>query len=209
MDNGRLILDIRDRHEERLREEILANLNVALEISRKQGIKVDRYIALPSITNRSKHTVMSWFQREEKKIPLIDLCVIAEYLHYNIYSFFKTKENCIITEEEFLRENDECNRTHTRYGAKIFILAYNAQYNIDKDVLIDNVEKYYKSTEEIMSNHSSERMERITKICGCNKNTYRAWFNRSRKNVKIPLYSLCKLAIDADVDVFEFLNIKV
>ena len=94
MNNAELILKIQDEYDSRTREEILVNLNVAVALGASKGLEVDRYRALPIIVNRSKHTVMSWFNRPDKKIPLVDLCMIADYLNYNIFAFFEINNSC-------------------------------------------------------------------------------------------------------------------
>lgn len=202
MNNAELILDIQKHYDDRTREEILSNLNIAVSLGRSKGLEVDRYRALPKITNRSKHTVMSWFNRPDKKIPLIDLCMLAHYLNYNIYSFFATKENCDVDVADFLMANDYNNANMPVNGAEIFIQASELQYNTDKNIVIDNLERFYGTSEEILAHHSNERQVRVMKVCSCTQQTYYAWFNRSRKNVRIPLISLCQMAVDCNVDIF-------
>lgn len=204
--NAELIITIQDEYDKRTRSEILVNLNIAISLGKTKGLEVDRYRALPKITNRSKHTVMSWFNRPDKKIPLIDLCMIANYLHYNIFAFFNTKENCEVTIQDFLIANDYCNERYPVDSAEIFIRAYDMQYNTDKNIVINNIEKYYGTTEELLMHHSNKRQVRVMEICGCERHSYYAWFNRSRTNVKIPLIALCKLAVAADVDVFDLMS---
>lgn len=206
MTNADVILAIQNQYDKLTRDEIVNNLNIAISLGKAKGLEIDRYRALPKITNRSKHSVMSWFNRPNKKIPLLDLCMIAKYLNYNIFSFFTTKENCVTNKEDFLVANDYNNFHYPVDSADIYIRGFNMQYETDKNTVIDNVEKYYLSSEEILKNHTTKRMNRVMNLCGCTKTTYRSWFNRSRKNVKIPLIPLCKLAIDADVDVFSFFN---
>lgn len=203
MTNAELILDIYENYNERTREQILENLNIAIELGKIRVIPVDRYRTLPEVTNRSKHAVMSWFNRPDYKIPLIDLCMIANYLNYNIYSFFKIKENCKVTKEDFLIANEYNNSRHSPDSAKIFIKAYNLQYKTDKNIVLDNIEKYYGTSEEIIDHHSNTRQKKIKELCNCTKHTYYAWFNRSRANVKIPLIPLCQIAVGAGVDVFD------
>lgn len=202
MNNAELILDIQKCYDERTREEILSNLNIAVSLGKSKGLEVDRYRALPEITNRSKHTVMSWFNRPEKKIPLIDLCMLAHYLNYNIYSFFTTKENCKVDIADFLMANDYNNTHYPADSAEIFIRASELQYNTDKNIVIDNLERFYGTSEEILAHHSNERQVRVMNVCCCAQQTYYAWFNRSRKNVRIPLISLCQMAVDCGVDIF-------
>lgn len=203
MTNAELILDIYNTYNERTREQILENLNIAIELGKIRRVPVDRYITLPAVTNRSKHSVMSWFNRPDKKIPLIDLCMIADYLNYNIYSFFNTKDNCDITKEDFLVSNEYYNSLHPPDSAEIFIKAYNLQLNTDKNIVLNNIEKYYGTSKQIVDHHLSIRQNKIRELCNCTRQTYYAWFNRSRTNVKIPLISLCQIAIGAEIDVFD------
>ena len=203
MNSAELILKMQDGYDSRSREEILANLNIAVSLGKSKGLEVDRYKALPEITNRSKHTVMSWFNRPDKKIPLIDLCMVANYLHYNIFAFFNTKENCEVTVQDFLMANDYCNEHYPVDSAEIFMRAFDMQYDTDKNIVIDNLEKYYGKTEELLLHHSNKRQVAVMDICECAQHTYYSWFNRSRTNVRIPLISLCKLAVAADVDIFD------
>lgn len=206
MNNAELILNIYDSYNARTREEILNNLNIAVELGKSKKLPVDRYVALPKVTNRSKHTVMSWFNRKSK-IPLVDLCMIAKYLQYNIFSFFTTKENCKVTREDFLLANDYNNFHYPVDSAEIFCRAFELQYNVDKNLLIDNVEHFYGTTEEMLKHHKNERQKKIMEICNCSYHTYIAWFNRSRTDVKIPLISICLLAVDSNVDVFYFFEV--
>ena len=198
MTNAELILDITKTYDDRTREEILANLNIAIALSKAKGKAVDRYRALPAITERSKHSVMSWFNRD-KKIPLIDLCVIAVYLEYNLYAFFDKNGDVA----GFLSANDYCNSQYPKDSAEIFIRASKLQYDTDKNIVLDNLEKYYGSSQEIMEHHSNRRQADVMEICGCELQTYYAWFNRSRTNVRVPLIALCKLAASANVDIFD------
>ena len=204
MDNANLILEMQKQYDNRTREQILSNLNTAISFVKTKGVEVDRYRSLPKITNKSKHTVMSWFNRPDKKIPLIDLCMLANYLCYNIFSFFTIKENGDVSLSEFLIANEYNNAKYPVDSANIYIRAYNLQSETDKDVVIDNLEKFYGSSKEILKHHSKVRQKRVISICNCTHQTYIAWFNRSRKNVHVPLISLCKLAIDCGVDVFYF-----
>lgn len=202
MNAAEVILEIQKLYDERTREEILSNLNIAIALGKAKGLEVDRYIALPKITNRSKHSVMSWFNRPDKKIPLIDLCMIAKYLNYNIFAFFTTKENCNITKEDFLVANDYNNYNFPVDAADIFIRGFNLQYDTDKDIVLNNLEKFYGTSKQVLEHHSKDRQVRIMKVCGCTKESYRSWFNRSRKNVRIPLIPLCKMSIDANIEFF-------
>lgn len=209
MSNADLILDMYNQYNETSRDDIVAALNAAIFLGKIKKIAVDRYEALPKITKRSKHTVMSWFNRPDKKIPLIDLCMIADYLQYNIFSFFKIKNNNGDNDikdiaQDFLMKNEVCNVNYPLNNASIFIKAFNLQCNTNKNIVLDNVERYYGSTDEVLAHHSNKRQNTVMNVCGCTKHTYYSWFNRSRANVHIPLIDLCKLAINVNIDVFEW-----
>ena len=232
MKNAELILKIQEEYDNRTREEILTNLNIAIALGTSRGQEADRYRALPNITKRSKHTVMSWFNRPDKKIPLVDLCMIAEYLDYNIFAFFKINSSINIEDASseqlrmffngkqvsggvknissavgnFVIANDKCNKEYPPDSAKIYIRAYNKRYDTDKNKVIDNLEKYYMSSGELLKHHLNTRKVTVMDICECTHHTYTSWFNRSRTNVRIPLDSLCRLAIAADVDIFDLLE---
>lgn len=200
--NSDVILRIKELYELRTREEIVKNLNVAVQLGKSKGLEVDRYRALPEVTGKSKHTTMSWFNRPEKKIPLIDLCVIAKYFRYNIFTFFTTGKE--ITKETFLIANDYNNLHYPADSADVYIRAYNLHKITNKDTVIDNVESFYGTSSEILEHHSTDRQKRVMSVCDCTLTTYRAWFNRSRARVKIPLFSLCLIANDIGKDLFWF-----
>ena len=208
MNNAELILTMQDKYDGCKREGILINLNTAISLGKSKGLEVDRYRALPKITNRSKHTVMSWFNRPDKKIPLVDLCMIARYLHYNVFAFFNTETSGTTNTyiQDFLVANDYYNEKYPIDSANIYIRAYDMQYNTDKNIVVDNLEKYYGTTEELLAHHSNKRQVRVMDVCKCTQQSYYSWFNRSRTNVRIPLIALCKLAVDADVDIFDLMT---
>ena len=55
---------------------------------------VDKQAKLMELTASSKHTVYAWINksRNDVKIPLIKLCMIAETLNIDIYEFLTEKE---------------------------------------------------------------------------------------------------------------------
>ena len=204
MENAKIITDIQEKYDSLSREQILNNLNIAISLGKTKGMDVDRYCALPKIANRSKHTVMSWFNRPHVKIALFDLCMIARYLNYNIYTFFTVRnDEAEVKVGDFLVANEYNNSHYPTDSADIFIRAYNLQYETSKDIVLDNLEKYYGTSAEILAHHLNIRQKTIMEICGCTKQTYYAWFNRSRKNVKIPLIPLCRLVLNIDMDIFD------
>lgn len=194
MKKTKLILELYNAYNIQNRDIIIGNVEKALVLAKGKGIDVTKRKALPACTGRTWHAVASWF-REGKQIPLIDLCKLSEYLQYNVFAFLEIGD--------FYQSNDYHNYHHPN-AARIFLDAYNLQRITPKDIIVDNVERYYGTSEEMLSKHSNERQTRVMGICGCSKQTYYAWFNRSRVNVKIPMIELCKLADNAGVEVFEF-----
>lgn len=189
-----MILELYNAYNIQNRDVIIGNVETALTLAKSKGIDVTKRKALPACTGRTWHAVASWF-RDGKNIPLDDLCKLAEHMQYNVFAFLETGN--------FYQSNDYHNYNHPNV-ARIFLDAYNLQRITPKDVIVDNVERYYGTSEEMLSKHSNERQTVVMGICGCSKQTYYAWFNRSRTNVKIPMIELCKLADNAGVEVFEF-----
>lgn len=204
MTNAQLILDIYETYENTERIVILNNLNTAIAIGKSNGKAVDRYVGLPQLTNRSKHTVMQWFQRDWVKIPLRDLGIIAEYLGYNIYTFFmELTEN---TTGEFLAHDAICNEVHGAECTKTFNKAVRLQNEMPKDIVIDNLEEYWGSWRQLAGHSNRQRYDDVMACTGCTLSTYRAWFAKSRVKDKIPLVSICKLAEFTGMDVFYLLE---
>ena len=76
-------------------------------------------------------------------------------------------------------------------------------------MVLDHLEEYFLSDEEMRElpvGDRSERWETFREVCGCSKSAYQAWFNRSRKNVRIPLLYLCRLAEHLKEDVFDLMK---
>jgi len=194
MKKTKLILELYNAYNIQNRDVVIGNVEKALVLAKGKGIDVTKRKALPACTGRTWHAVASWF-REGKQIPLIDLCKLSEYLQYNVFAFLETGD--------FYQSNDYHNYHHPN-AARIFIDVYNLQRITPKDIIVDGVEKYYGTSEEMLASHSNERKTKVMEICNCNPQTYYAWFNRSRTNVKIPMIELCKLADNAGVEVFEF-----
>lgn len=194
MNKTKLILELYDRYNIQDKEIITRRLEQALELAKAKGISVTKRKALPACTGRTWHAVASWF-REGKQVPLVDLCKLSEHLQYNVFAFLETGD--------FYKCNDFHNYHHPN-AARIFLDAYNLQRITPKDTIVDRVENYYGTSDEMLARHSNERKLKVMEICNCNPQTYYAWFNRSRPNVKIPMIELCKLADNAGVEVFEF-----
>lgn len=204
--NSELIIEIHNRYDEIPWDELLANFNTAILIGSSRGHAVDRYNTLPKITMRSKHTVMSWFQREGKKLPLIDLCYVSNYLKINLFTFFARNNKKEINKKWLLDMDCYCSKIFPKDSASIYIEAYTKRNDTDKSIILDNISKYFGSTNELILHHSNKRQQTIMEICGCSQDAYYSWFNRSRKNVRIPMTSLCKIAIAAGVDVFDLMT---
>ena len=207
MTNTEHILEVLCKYENSTREDILKPLNIAVSFGKSIGLPVDRYRALPEVTGRSKHTVMSWFNRPDKKIPLIDLCVIARYLKLNIYTFL-VHDSGIIDSASLLGCNQKCMIKYGTDPTELYIEAYKAHRDLDKDILVDNLEQHFITCEEIWDldvTEKNKRWELFEEICNCSYFTYKSWFNRSRKNVRVPLDQLCRIAIYLGVDVFSLM----
>ncbi len=203
MNNAEIILDMQDRYDAAGREDILENIKVALYVSEHNGKNVNIYKDFPTITGKSKFTIAGWFNNSSnKKIPLYNLVKIMDHLTFNIYTIL-SDPGSISTVIKFKTVNEQMNEKYGNDCNSIYIKAFDLQYETDKDIVISNIEKHYGSADDMIEHHLDERMTKIMEVCGCTKDTYHAWFNRSRKNVKIPLLYLCKLSIDMGVDVFD------
>lgn len=193
MEYTETILEIQEKYDKASWENILCNFKIALQIGEEYGIAVDRGVTLSNVTNRSRHTVNSWFNRK-KKIPLIDICMVAKYLGMSIYPFIVDRN--LDGKKEFTSLNVETVFSGA-IARDVYIRAVEMQHNTDKDIVLNNIREYFEK------GYGDVCME----ICGCKKDTYYAWFNRSRKNVKIPLLSLCKIAEYLNVNVFTLMEV--
>ena len=114
----------------------------------------------------------------------------------NVYSMLKKNGSY----EELKAQSRQDNLVFGEDVATIYIEVFNAHRSADKSVVVDKLEECYgKSTD-----YHSNRMERVTGITGATKVAYRSWFARSRTRVRLPLDAMCKLAIEANVDIMEF-----
>lgn len=204
MTNAQRIIDIYDQYDNTERIVILGNLNIAIAIGKSKGMPVDRYVALPQLTNRSKFTVMQWFQREWIKIPLRDLGIIAEYLGYNIYTFFMDLDDN--TAEEFLAHDAICNEKYGTDCTKLLNKAIRLHAETPKDNVLDNLELYWKSGRHYSGTRSYKRFEDVTECTGCKRDIYYTWFSRSKVKATIPLVSLCKISEFTGMDIFFILE---
>ena len=92
--------------------------------------------------------------------------------------------------------------------AKEYIELTHLWENTDKGIVIDNLERLIGYVWQ--GNKNSLVVEKLMLMAEASNHTVRAWTNRSRLNVKIPLLKLCQIAEHLGVDVFElFKTIKV
>lgn len=207
MTNADMILDLYDLHEKTDRSVILPNLNLAIQIGKSAGKAVDRYKGLPELTNRSKYTVMQWFQREWVKIPVRDLSIIAEYLGFNVYTFYMQLEKSTV--EEFYEHDKAANEAHGTDCTHIFNKAVKLQYEGDKNIVLDNLAQYWEDPKRLSREDSGRRYKDILACTGCTRSAYFAWFARSRVDDHIPLIPLCKISNFVGVDVIYLMEHEV
>ncbi len=193
MKDYEVILLILKQYNNTDRTVILANLNMAIAIQKENGLPVDRYVTIPIVTNRSKYTVMQWFQRDWIKIPVVDLGILSEYLGYNIHAFFVAHDDGL-TKTEFIQSSADCDRLYGSDCTHLFNSIVKLHLETDKMVVISNIEDYFGTAGEIVGRKSSERREAIMAATGCNVHTCYAWFNKARTDIRIPLESVCRIA---------------
>lgn len=97
--------------------------------------------------------------------------------------------------------------------AKIYIDLTQLFETTSKDFIIDNLERIFGYSQTYRKRRSRESVDRVSLLAEVtdtgNIETVRAWFNRSRDNVKIPLLKLCRVSEYAKVDIIDILTIKV
>ncbi len=79
--------------------------------------------------------------------------------------------------------------------------------NTDKGFVIDNLERL--AGYRIKGNNKTIKPDELARITNVTSHAVIAWFNRSRENVKIPLLKLCVLADYFNVDIRDFLTVKL
>lgn len=75
-----------------------------------------------------------------------------------------------------------------------------------KSVMADNIERYFGYSMMFRGHKDDTRIKELTSITGATNHAVSAWLNRSRENVKVPLYKLCKIADYLDIDVRQLLS---
>lgn len=75
-----------------------------------------------------------------------------------------------------------------------------------KSVMADNIERYFGYSMMFRGHKDDTRIKELTSVTGATNHAVNAWLNRSRDNVKVPLYKLCKIADYLDVDVRQLLS---
>lgn len=78
--------------------------------------------------------------------------------------------------------------------------------SIPKSVIADNIERYFGYSMMFRVHKDDTRIKELTSITGATSHTVSAWLNRSRENVKVPLYKLCKIADYLNIDVRQLLS---
>ena len=85
-----------------------------------------------------------------------------------------------------------------------YILTLNDKWNCtDSNVIADNVEEIMRAEGYDTLN---SRLDKLMDITNSTKHAAYAWFNRGRKNVKIPFLKLCAIAEAFNVDIEELLK---
>lgn len=80
----------------------------------------------------------------------------------------------------------------------------------EKGFVTDNIERLFGYTQTYQGSRNNERVTAISIASETqNVDTIRAWTNRSRGNVKIPLYKLCKIAESKQISVVDLLTKKI
>lgn len=82
-----------------------------------------------------------------------------------------------------------------------------------KDFVIDNLDRIFGYPQTYRKRRNKESVDKISLLAEITEtekiDTVRAWFNRSRDNVKIPLLKLCKIAEYANINVEDILTTKI
>lgn len=86
------------------------------------------------------------------------------------------------------------------------ILDLNHRWNeTDSNSISDNVEQLL---EEKSCDTFASKLEKLVEITGSSEHAVYAWLNHGRKNVKIPFLKVCKIAMEYNVDVERFLEVR-
>lgn len=197
MDRARTVLNLINLFDNTDREIIMENINYGMPTI--AGWRMEQYRRIFAYTGKSKSFVLSWFN-SGIKLPLIDLCKIANLMNINVYSMLKKNESY----EELMQKSRQDDVIFGKDVASTYIEVFNAHKAAPKDVVVDKLEECYGKS----NNYRNKRMERVTGITGATKVAYRSWFARSRTKVRLPLDAMCKLAIAADTDIMEFFTPK-
>ena len=197
MDKAKTVLNLLLLFDKADRETIMDNINYLMPKLADHRMK--QYQKIFDVTGKSRGFVLSWFNGNVK-LPLIDLCKIANLLEVNVYSVLK-KNNSF---DELMRVNKLDDIISGKEVASVYIKVFEAHKAADKNVVVDVLEKYYGFPSE----SKEGRMKRVCEITGATKVAYRSWFSRAREKVRVPLDGLCLLAIEADADIMEFLQPK-
>ena len=193
MDKARTVLNLITQFDNTDRETIMRNINYTMHNLGER--RMEQYGKVIETTGKSKSFVLTWFNGKVK-LPLVDLCRISNLVNVNVYSLLKDNGSY----DELMANSRLDNVLFGKDVATIYIEVFEAHKAAPKDVVVDKLEELYGRT----NGYHKDRMERVTGITGATKVAYRSWFARSRTRVRLPLDAMCKLAIEANVDIMEF-----
>ena len=193
MDKARTVLNLITQFDNTDRETIMRNINYTMHNLGER--RMEQYGKVIETTGKSKSFVLTWFNGKVK-LPLVDLCRISNLVNVNVYSLLKDNGSY----DELMANSRLDNVLFGKDVATIYIEVFEAHKAAPKDVVVDKLEECYGRT----NGYHKDRMERVTGITGATKVAYRSWFARSRTRVRLPLDAICKLAIEANVDIMEF-----
>lgn len=87
------------------------------------------------------------------------------------------------------------------------ILQYHKKYEeLDKTILVENIEKYLSVKYPECSESFEHKMKKLEEITGAKRQAAYAWVNRGRKNIKIPFVKMCIIADALDIDIDKLLE---
>ena len=197
MDKAKTVLNLITLFDRTDRETIMDNINYLMP-NLADG-RMRQYQKVFDVTGKSIGFVLTWYNGKIK-LPLIDLCKIANLLEVNVYSLLKKNGS----REVLMKESALDDILFGKDVASTYIEVFEAHKAADKDVLVDTLEKYYGLPTE----PKKRRAETVCGITGATRTAYHSWFSRARRRVRVPLDGMCKLAIAADADIMEFFTPK-
>ena len=159
MDKAKTVLNLITMFDRTDRETIMENINYLMPKLAER--RMMQYQKIFDVTGKSKGFVLSWFNGKVK-LPLIDLCKIANLLGVNVYSLLKKNGSCYI----LMKENALDNILFGADVASTYIEVFEAHKAADKDTLVDALEKYYGIPEpkRFRMNRVKEKNNRLSRL---------------------------------------------